>query len=64
MKPQDIRDMSNEDIIQKEKILKKDLFELNNQKHLGSVEKPSRFKALRKDIARILTVIKERELTP
>jgi large subunit ribosomal protein L29 len=63
MKVKDIRDLSAEDLAQKEKALKKELFDLNNQKRLGAVEKPSRFKAIRRDIARILTVLKEREST-
>lgn len=63
MKVKDIRDMSGEDLVQREKVLKKELFDLNNQKRLGAVEKPSRFKAIRRDIARILTVVKEREST-
>ena len=41
--------------------LKKELFELNHQRLSGRVEKPGRFKMIRKEIARILTVINERE---
>jgi large subunit ribosomal protein L29 len=63
MKVKDIRELSNEEIYQKEKQFKKELFELNNLKRSGSgsVEKPSRFKLIRKDIARMMTVIKERD---
>lgn len=63
MKVKEIREMSNDDFLQKEKSLKKELFDLNNMKKLGNVEKPTRFKAIKKDIARMLTVIKEREKT-
>lgn len=62
MKVKDIRDLSNEELAQKQREIKKDLFDLNNKKRIGAVEKPSRFKALKRDIARILTVLKEREL--
>lgn len=61
MKVSEFRALSSEELLQKEKTFKKDLFELNYQRKLGAVEKPSRFKALKKDIARILTILKERE---
>ncbi len=62
MKAKELRDLSTEELIQKEKGFKKDLFDLNNMKRLGQVEKPSRFKSIKRDIARIMTIIKERQL--
>ena len=62
MKAKEFKNLSLEELIQKEKNFKKELFALNYQRKLGQVEKPSRFSELKKDIARILTVIKEREL--
>jgi large subunit ribosomal protein L29 len=62
MKAKELRDLSTEELTQKEKIFKKDLFELNNLKRLGQVEKPSRFRLIKRDIAKILTILKEREL--
>ncbi|MBP9854526.1 MAG: 50S ribosomal protein L29 [Candidatus Omnitrophica bacterium] len=62
MKAKALRDITSEDLIVKEKGLKKDLFELNFQKKLGSVEKPSSFRLIKRDIARILTILKERKL--
>lgn len=64
MKAKDIRALSSEDLKEKEKTLKKELFELNYQRKLGRVEKPSRFKLLHRDIARILTVLNERDAKP
>ncbi len=61
MKAKELRDLNNEELLQKEKEFKKELFGLNYQRKLGSVEKPSRFKDLKKSIARIMTIIKERE---
>lgn len=61
MKVEEIKQLSNTDLVQKEKILKKELFELKYQRKLGRVEKPARFKAIKKDIARILTILNERE---
>jgi len=61
MKIQELRQLATEDLKQKEMALKKELYDLNYQRRLGQVEKPSRFRLIRRDIARILTVIKERE---
>ena len=61
MKIKEIRGFSSDDLILKEKDLKKELFELKYQRKIGRVEKPSRFKLIKHDIARILTVINERE---
>jgi large subunit ribosomal protein L29 len=62
MKINEISELSSSDLIQKEKTLKKELFDLNYLKRVGTVEKPSRFKQIKKDIARILTILKKREI--
>lgn len=61
MKIKELRELGLEDLSQKEKVLKKELFELKYQRKIGRVEKPSRFKLIRRDIAKILTVMNERE---
>ena len=61
MKTKELRGLSSDDLILKEKSLKKDLFDLKYQRKIGRVEKPSRFKLIKKDIARILTILNERE---
>ncbi len=60
MKTKEIRALDVEQLNQKEKSLKKELFDLRFQRQMGRVEKPGRFRNLRRDIARILTVLKER----
>ncbi len=62
MKIKELRELSSEDLVHKEKVLKKDLFDLNYQRKMGAVEKPARFKMLKRDIARIFTILKERDL--
>ncbi|HBO97284.1 MAG TPA: 50S ribosomal protein L29 [Candidatus Omnitrophica bacterium] len=57
-----IRELNSEELVKKGKDLKKELYDLNYQRKMGNVEKPARFKALRKEIARALTILKEREL--
>lgn len=61
MKIRQLRELSNEDLIQKEKALKKELFDLQYQRKFGRVEKPGRFYVARKDIAKIKTLLNERE---
>ena len=62
MKAKEFKNLSVEDLAQKEKNLKKELFELQFQRRVGTVEKPARFKNIKRDIARILTEIRERDL--
>jgi large subunit ribosomal protein L29 len=61
MKIKDIRGMSSDDLKNKEKSLKKELFDLKFQRKVGRVEKPARFRVIRRDIAKILTILNERE---
>ena len=61
MKAQQLRSLSSQELTDKEKGFKKELFDLNFQRKMGQVEKPGRFRSLKKDIARILTILKERE---
>ena len=63
LKTKELRDLTGEELVQKEKNLKKGLFELNFQKKYGKVEKPGQFRTLRRDIARIKTILREKETT-
>ena len=60
MKIKQLRDLGSEELVQKEKDLKKELFDLNYQRKHSRVEKPGRFRTIRRDVARILTLLKER----
>lgn len=57
MKIQDLRNLSKEELLQKEKALKEELFKLNMQRYGGSVQKPHLFSSIKKDIARIATIL-------
>lgn len=61
MKIKELRDLSFEDLRQKEKTLKKELFGLNFQRKHTRVEKPGRFQAIRHTIAQIKTILNERK---
>jgi large subunit ribosomal protein L29 len=61
-KIEDLRNLSNEELRQKADSLKADLYGLRYQAKSGRIEKPHRMKLIRRDIARINTIIREREL--
>ncbi len=62
MTNQEIRKMTNEEILSKIKECKEELFNLRFSKAQGSLEKPSRIRELRKLVARMKTILREREL--
>lgn len=62
MDSKEIRKLSTEEIIKKIESNKEELFNLRFSQATGNLEKPSRIPALRKEIARMKTIIREREL--
>ena len=60
MKTQELRNISKEELLQKEKALKEELFKLNMQRYGGRVDKPHMFSLLKRDIARIETILNEK----
>ncbi|HIT10950.1 MAG TPA: 50S ribosomal protein L29 [Candidatus Onthousia faecigallinarum] len=62
MKVKEIRELSNEEINQKLKECKEELFNLRFEQATGSLEKPSRITDLRHTVARLKTVLREREM--
>lgn len=63
MELKEIRNLNDKELVDREQFLKKELFGLRQQSRLGQVEKPSRFKTIRKEIAQVLTIINERKKT-
>lgn len=61
MKVNEIRELSTEDIEKKLVETKEELFNLRFQQATGNLEKPSRIRELRHTVARMKTVLKERE---
>lgn len=59
MKAKELRDMSLEDLRKKEQDLREDYFKLKFQNGIRRLENPARLKILRKDIARVQTVINQ-----
>ena len=62
MKIKELRELNTADLVQKEKSLKKELFDLNFKRKFGQVEKPAQFQLTKKTIAKINTIIREREI--
>ena len=62
MKANEIRSMSVDELNTKLVDLKKDLFMLRMQHATNHLDNPNRISAARRDIARVKTVIREKEL--
>ncbi|WP_457640670.1 50S ribosomal protein L29 [Persephonella sp.] len=63
MKASELRKLTDDELKEKLAELKKKLMNLRFQNAVGGLEKPSEIKATKKDIARILTILRERELS-
>lgn len=62
MKTNEIRKLSTEEINKKIAETKEELFNLRMKQATGSLENPSRIRELRKTVARLKTILKEREI--
>jgi len=62
MKAEEMRKLSTEELNKREKALKEELFNLRFQLATGQLSNPQRIKETKKDIARVKTLICEREL--
>ena len=61
MKVKEIRELTTEQINTKIDEFKEEIFNLRMQQATGNLEKPSRLKELRKDVARMKTILAERK---
>ena len=62
MKMEELRKLSTEELNNKIKESKEELFNLRFQQATGNLEKPVRLRELRKQVAKMKTIIREREL--
>jgi len=60
VKSSELRAMTVEEMSQKENDLRRELFNLRFQQATGEIENPMRIRAVRKDIAKVLTVKSEK----
>lgn len=61
MKPTEIRELSDDELMQKDEELKDQLFKLKFQHALGQLEDAMKMSNLKRDRARILTILRERK---
>lgn len=59
MKPNELRKLSAEDLVKKKGELTQELFNLKFQLHTGRLENTAKLKGIRKDIARVSTILTE-----
>ena len=60
MKPSELRAMTADELSQKEQDLRRELFNLRFQQATGEIENPMRIRAVRKDIAKVMTIRSEK----
>ena len=61
MKAADLRDLGQDELAVKERELTDQLFRMRIQKSMGQSEAAQKLKALRRDLARVKTVLREKE---
>ena len=62
MKIQEIKGMTNDELVAKLDSLKEELFNLRFRHATGQLENPNVISGVKKDIARVKTVLREREI--
>jgi large subunit ribosomal protein L29 len=62
MKILDVRNLTDSELVAKKKDARQEYFNLRLQQQTGALEKPSRLNELRKDVAKLETVLSERRL--
>ena len=62
MKAAEIREMNHEELTAKLKDLKAELFNLRFQLAINQLDNPMRISAVKKDIARVKTILRENEI--
>ena len=64
MKIKEIRDLSREELKTRKRELKEEIFHLRLQQQSGQLEKPSQIRVLRREIARVETVLTAKTSEP
>jgi large subunit ribosomal protein L29 len=62
MKAEKVRNMTDDELRQQERELNDQLFKLKFQLNMGQTESLKKIRGLRKDIARVKTITREREV--
>jgi large subunit ribosomal protein L29 len=62
MKAKEIREMTQQELAEQLVSIKEELFNLRFQQATGQLENPMRIKEIKKDYARVKTILRQREL--
>jgi len=62
MKARELQELTNEELLKKKKDYKEEIFNLRFRHSTGQLENTARMKLIKKDIARIETILRAREL--
>ena len=63
MKPAKVREMGTEELRTRERELQEQLFRLRVQKSIGQLDNAVKLREIRRDIARVKTVLKEKQVS-
>ena len=63
MKPEKVREMGADELRAKEHELQEQLFRLRVQKSIGQLENAIKLREIRRDIARVKTVLREKQVS-
>jgi large subunit ribosomal protein L29 len=62
MKGKDLKELTKEELLKRKKDIKEELFNLRFQHSTGQLENTARLKLLKKDVAKIETILSQKEL--
>jgi large subunit ribosomal protein L29 len=62
MKGKDLKELTREELLKRKKDIKEELFNLRFQHSTGQLENTARLKLLKKDVAKIETILRQKEL--
>ncbi len=63
MKPSEVREMNEDALHAKEKELHEQLFRLRVQKSIGQLDNAVKLREIRRDVARVKTVLREKQVS-
>jgi len=63
MKARELKELTAEELLKKEKELKEEIFNLRFQHSTGQLDNTARLKQVKKDIARVETVLRQKALS-
>jgi large subunit ribosomal protein L29 len=60
MKTKEIRELSKDELVTRKRELRQEVFHLRMQQQSGQLEKPSQLRVIRREVARVETVLTEK----